>query len=864
MANRELRVQTFDSESDAGVSIDYLSNWADDLGPMNDDSDDENSDLEGSCDDSNASDSDEEDPFQRDLLEAFTSHFSSDHTSSGQAIGSNRHGSNASSNKSEGSTERKKAVQLRKDFLDHCPSEQPDVIYEPLSDTTRPCIRLMTLVPGTGYEPVQCTIQEHPLETAPEFDALSYYWGSPDPPSYISVSGYRLKTTRNLKSALAFLRFSDQPRLMWVDAVCINQGDNTEKGSQVSMMQTIFAQATQTLVWLGESDESEQPGPEDDFQPFLLLEQIVNSGGKIIFRDLYSLCAPCKAPEDRDYRYDPATQRTIYKQALDVVYERPSTDDRRDSGTELIVKDPTMEQEHLDAFIELLARDWFRRIWALQEVAVARKVLIRYGNATIEWHNLAVGAIIARRHAVNSGVLGLCEESGVRTLIEIAGLRGVYQRFLDGASASTSASSFDKDLHILSLAKRYRTWNATDPRDKIYALLGLSSLDMEKKYGFYPDYRRPVEETYRDFAEAILQETGNCDLLSVSRGRTTIASKLAFWIPDWSDTSHKSNVRGDTGSSLFLERIPYTRQNFGATKGGEPASTTLMQPDRLQSNGYIIDQIQELAGEYRYPLVEESQRSESSGLEGDPARSLLLKTEVLQGWEKLARVDDERIPYPTRESNATVYRRVLNLDMVPKDCSTRKSVEAFEEWRRFQKAVFDLFQAAHELGANIRDDGIEGLIDKYGPLVQGLMDKFEETSDGKAFVLLEAVDFPTLFALWSKKESILKLSQSALYVLFQELRFQSLIYNPLAVDLENMHERRLARTKDGLLALVPAETSVGDSLVLLAGEHVPFVLRSTRDDNVWEYVGDSYVHGVMHGERWDASKCSPMELASSA
>lgn len=41
-------------------------------------------------------------------------------------------------------------------------------------------------------------------------------------------------------------------RLLWADAVCINQADDAERGSQVGMMGRIYGQAARTLVWLGD------------------------------------------------------------------------------------------------------------------------------------------------------------------------------------------------------------------------------------------------------------------------------------------------------------------------------------------------------------------------------------------------------------------------------------------------------------------------------------------------------------------------------------------------------------------------------------------------------------------------------------
>ena len=118
-------------------------------------------------------------------------------------------------------------------------------------------IRLIELLPGGGYCPVRCRILEQPLSSAPEFEALSYYWGDREPPAFLSVYGCALPVTQNLKVALAYLRSSEKPRRLWVDAICINQNDVAEKASQVGIMRQIYQRAHQTVVWLGQAPKVE-------------------------------------------------------------------------------------------------------------------------------------------------------------------------------------------------------------------------------------------------------------------------------------------------------------------------------------------------------------------------------------------------------------------------------------------------------------------------------------------------------------------------------------------------------------------------------------------------------------------------------
>lgn len=86
------------------------------------------------------------------------------------------------------------------------------------------------------------------------YDALSYAWGSPEKTMSISIDNYDLPITVNLHAALLRLRDCFFERIIWVDAICINQEDSKEQGRQVQSMAMIYAMARRVIVWLGESE----------------------------------------------------------------------------------------------------------------------------------------------------------------------------------------------------------------------------------------------------------------------------------------------------------------------------------------------------------------------------------------------------------------------------------------------------------------------------------------------------------------------------------------------------------------------------------------------------------------------------------
>jgi hypothetical protein len=128
-------------------------------------------------------------------------------------------------------------------------------------DTEGREIRLFELAPAARHsDPVVGSMRRTRLTKStnrrdknPDFDALSYVWGPQTPAKYIIVDGRRLHVGRNLKRALQDIRGDDdEPLLIWVDAICIDQEDRTERASQVQLMRYIYESAKTVRVWIDE------------------------------------------------------------------------------------------------------------------------------------------------------------------------------------------------------------------------------------------------------------------------------------------------------------------------------------------------------------------------------------------------------------------------------------------------------------------------------------------------------------------------------------------------------------------------------------------------------------------------------------
>lgn len=116
-------------------------------------------------------------------------------------------------------------------------------------------IRLLRLTPTSLSSPLHCDLFDVDLERCPYFEALSYVWGRMTPGRHILSGGSQLPITENCEAALRCLRRRGRPRVLWVDAICINQSSNEQKSVQVALMGRIYGQAARVLAWLGNSSE---------------------------------------------------------------------------------------------------------------------------------------------------------------------------------------------------------------------------------------------------------------------------------------------------------------------------------------------------------------------------------------------------------------------------------------------------------------------------------------------------------------------------------------------------------------------------------------------------------------------------------
>lgn len=134
----------------------------------------------------------------------------------------------------------------------------PEFTYSSLPSESH--TRMIRLLPNEDKNaPIQCELFDYNLLQSGDkehlYEALSYVWGSPDRSRSIIIGGYMLHVTESLYAALLHLRGRQLDRILWVDAISINQDNDSEKSKQIPLMRMIYAQARRVVVWLGEAHD---------------------------------------------------------------------------------------------------------------------------------------------------------------------------------------------------------------------------------------------------------------------------------------------------------------------------------------------------------------------------------------------------------------------------------------------------------------------------------------------------------------------------------------------------------------------------------------------------------------------------------
>lgn len=366
-------------------------------------------------------------------------------------------------------------------------------------------IRLLELLPGRGT--IRCRLRVADLETVKgTYEPISYCWRTPQNKIHhhhhhhhmhptgslmmgvatrqgfrIQVDGTGVTISENLHAALLRIRRSRQgpgtgsgeegeARVLWADALCINQADTAEKSIQVAMMRDIYQGGRRTLSWLGGSSfwseiafgtiERRKWHPRGDCGKAQQLEG-----------------NPCTTSA---WAWGEASNslRRLRGRLWDYIF-----------GVSLTWT---------------FKRPYFERVWVIQEVAKSPRVTVLCGRHEVDWDALA------------SEIRSTGSHPGPGTLPFLT-IDDMRRRRLSGTWG------------LPEVMKRLRHTQATDARDKLYSVLGLVT-DSQKTIPVHVDYSRDVDDIFLEFSRNVILTTGKLDGLSMGYGSSPEDRKD---VPSW-------------------------------------------------------------------------------------------------------------------------------------------------------------------------------------------------------------------------------------------------------------------------------------------------------------------------------------------
>ena len=398
--------------------------------------------------------------------------------------------------------------------------------YSPLP--TLRSIRLVDLQSSSDDSQISCSLFTTELDGAPAYDALSYTWGNPASPyigqdqeiyngdasDAIYCNSKSFLVGRNLRDALTMLQAVDfsslstqRSKYLWIDAICINQSDLDERASQVRQMDQIFRRAEKVIAWVGPEDEATADA-------FAVIDNL-----STIPRDKYRSVSP-----------DDLWRPEVYTSKLGI--------------------SPLAPRNWL-AWVNFLHRSFFSRIWIVQEMVLAKEIVLVCGSKVFHWE--AIGSSL--RFLSRSGWITRLSTEQMRGADMLPNDPGVFTSMVEKKveyghcawqlfHARNSVLETGKEWGSLQLLSNHRKCQCKDPRDMIYGLVGLA------RKGYRPfdtqpqllaiDYRISSRQLYTRIAPSILRAWGDLSFLAQKEGKLSTLTQetritaLPSWVPNHS------------------------------------------------------------------------------------------------------------------------------------------------------------------------------------------------------------------------------------------------------------------------------------------------------------------------------------------
>ena len=377
--------------------------------------------------------------------------------------------------------------------------------YQPL-DAEAEYVRLVYLLPAEASANIRVDIVHTRLmkEDVPKYEALSYAWGETDTPEVIYVGqkgDVAMAVTRSLFQALPYLRYRDQRRVLWVDAICVDQQNLKERGLQVERMGDIYSLAERVIVWLGLGDST-------SVHAIQFLRTIAS---KVEVDWITSAMKPL-SQDDADWAD--------------------------------INKAQYFGEREVVAIHSLVMRPWFERLWVQQEIHAKQNAVLICGSDTLSWQDFrsALFCFFSKR-AFSEDDLILYPGFTNRIVL--------ISKMIIGVDYST----------LGQLMETTQKCKCSDPRDRVYGVLNMLE-PWERNAKIKPDYTKNVSQVYRDAVLSIVNHTNRINILGhceMQEQPLELSDSLQFpsWVRNWAIPTSTERMFGGHASGYSNAETSY-------------------------------------------------------------------------------------------------------------------------------------------------------------------------------------------------------------------------------------------------------------------------------------------------------------------
>jgi len=366
-----------------------------------------------------------------------------------------------------------------------------------------------------------------------QYLAVSYTWGDPEHYSTVTFSNHEmLNITKSVSIILDTMFVKNKCIYVWIDSICINQNDIEERSIQIRLMNEIYSKAQQVLICLGEST--------------------LESNRAIDF------IIPLRGATEEASRAAEDPSFVPHK----LIFSKGGFDDSSSSWI---------------ALSNLLNRSWFTRIWVVQEVAVAINPIFICGNRAVAWDDLASVSYLIYEHSL----IRYLQNDSNSLQSTISATKGLLSLTIMDCVRHAQQQGQPKTLQETLI--QLHGFNATDPRDKIFALLGLAADTGEVILD--PDYTALAEEVYTNTARYLLCRDA-CILIlhKAGIGYPREYGDLPSWVPEWEYST--------TETRMVLGAMEAMKYNAA---GNTIATVRSVGNDIIIIDGIIVDTVKDLS-----------------------------------------------------------------------------------------------------------------------------------------------------------------------------------------------------------------------------------------------------------------------------